>query len=75
MGACELNTAPCTCEVAGFLLTVDEAGVLPEASSPFSWIIFLDFQDLNLGRCGDARHRSFLLFVVQAEGLPRFRGI
>lgn len=75
MGACELNTAPCTCEVAGFLLTVDEAGVLPETSSPFSWIIFLDFQALNLGRCGDARHKLTLLFFVPVGGLRRFRGI
>ena len=75
MGACELNTAPCTCYVAGFLLMMDEAGVLPETSSHFSWSIVLDFQALNLGRGGDARHRLTLLFFVPVGGLRRFRGI
>ena len=75
MGACELHATPLAGEVAGFLLTMHEARVLPEASSSFSWIIFLDFQALNLGRCGDARHKLTLLFFVPVGGLRRFRGI
>jgi len=77
--ACELNATPIAIVLASFFFFVHEGGVGPKPTS------LLDFFNNFQARSGvirvkdgvifGARHRSFLLFVVQAEGLPRFRGI
>jgi hypothetical protein len=84
--ACELNATPIAIVLASFLFFVHEGGVGPKPTSLLDF--FNNFQARSgvirikdgVTRVKDgvifgARHRSFLLFVVQAEGLPRFRGI